>query len=100
MSLIKNVGDTVTLTAAALEKDGVTADPNAVLSWSIGSGTSITLDATTGLVVTGKCVAAGDTTFSADATDPDGKDVPSSPYTVTVIDPAATDTQTVTITGV
>lgn len=98
VSLIKKIGDTVTLTAAALEKDGVTADPNAQVTWSQTGAGGITLASKTGLTVTGTCDTAGDVTFSADAKDPDGNDVTSSPFTVTVVDPA-TDTATVTVTG-
>jgi uncharacterized protein YjdB len=94
VSIILSDQDQVQLAAAALEADGVTADPNATIAWASDDEAIATVDAN-GLVAS---VADGTANITATASDPDGNSVESAPFAVTVVN-ESTDTKTVSVSA-
>jgi hypothetical protein len=98
MSLVLSDQDQVTLTAAALESDGKTADPNAKVAFTVDSAAVVAITDNgdgTALAVAG---TDGVANVIATATDPDGNAVPSAAFAITVVS-ATSDTKTVSITA-
>jgi hypothetical protein len=98
VSLVKNIGDPISFSAAAYEGDGTTIDTSAVITWEVDDPSVVSLDGNTGSTTTGSAVAAGTANVTATATDADGNSVTSDPFAITVNTPA-TDAKSVAVTA-